>query len=94
MTIAGHLSDVIRADQAITQVRADQARAALINKVSSEIRQSLKEADQIMDTLATSIQEYFALALGAVALWDPQRENFSKWKGVGDDGTVFTDEPT
>ena len=69
LTIAGHLSNVIRSDQAVHQIRADQARAALINKVSSEIRQSLKEADLIMETLAKSILDHFGLVLSAVALW-------------------------
>ncbi len=54
LTIAGHLSNVIRAETAVMQIKAEQARAALINKVSSEIRQSLKEVDQIMDTLVDS----------------------------------------
>ncbi len=85
LTIAGHLSNVIRSDQAVHQIRADQARAALINKVSSEIRQSLKEADQIMETLAKSILDHFGLVLSAVALWDPQREIFTKWKGVNEE---------
>lgn len=92
LTIAGHLSDVIRADQAIYQIRAEQGRAALINKVSSEIRQSLKEADQIMETLAMSVQEHFGLALSMVALWDPQRESFTKWKGVGSNGKALVPE--
>lgn len=80
LTIAGHLSNVIRADQAISQIRADQARAALINKVSSEIRQSLKDVDQIMETLVESLREHFDLTLSVVSLYDSQRNDFSKSK--------------
>ncbi len=92
LTIAGHLSDVIRADQAISQIRSDQARAALINTVSNEIRQSLKEVDQIMETLVSALHEYFGLALSVVSLFDPNKQDFTKSKRVGEDGTVFPDE--
>lgn len=84
LTIAGHLSNVIRADQAIMQIRADTARAALINKVSSEIRQSLKEVDQIMETLVTSLHEYFGLSLTVVSLYDASIDDFTKSKKVGE----------
>lgn len=84
LTIAGHLSNVIRADQAISQIRADRARAALINKVSNEIRQSLKEVDQIMNTLVTALQEHFGLALCVVSLYDAQAHDFIKSKTAGD----------
>jgi len=70
LTIAGHLSNVIRADMAVQQIRADQLRESLINKVSLEIKRSLKEADQIMDTLVKSLQEYFDLDLCVVSLYD------------------------
>lgn len=70
LTIAGHLSNVIRADMAVQQIRADQLRESLINKVSLEIRRSLKEADQIMDTLVKAVQEYFDLDLCVVSLFD------------------------
>jgi diguanylate cyclase (GGDEF)-like protein len=80
LTIAGHLSNVIRAEQAILQIRAEQARAALINKVSSEIRQSLKEVDQILETLVSCLLNHFNLAHCAVALFDPQTQDFSKSK--------------
>ncbi|HEY9681786.1 MAG TPA: diguanylate cyclase [Oculatellaceae cyanobacterium] len=84
LTIAGHLSNVIRADQAIGQLRADKARAALINKVSSEIRQSLKEVDHIMGTLVSALQEHFSLGLCAVSLYDQQVQDFTKSKTAGD----------
>jgi diguanylate cyclase (GGDEF)-like protein len=80
LTIAGHLSKVIQAEQAISQIRADQARAALINNVSNEIRQSLKEADQIMETLVESLRVYFGLALCVVSLYDMQTQAFAKSK--------------
>jgi len=83
LTIAGHLSNVIRADQAIQQIRADQSRADLINKVSSEIRQSLKEVDQIMGTLVGSLQEYFDLGSCVVSLYDNQTDRFFQSKTAG-----------
>lgn len=83
LTIAGHLSNVIRAEQAITMIRAEQARAALINKVSSEIRQSLKEVDQIMETLVECVHEYFGLSLCVVSLFDSQQQDFTKSKTAG-----------
>ena len=80
LTIAGHLSNVIRAEQAILQIRAEQARAALINQVSSEIRQSLKEVDQILETLVNSLLDHFNLAHCVVSLFDAQTQDFSKSK--------------
>jgi diguanylate cyclase (GGDEF)-like protein len=86
LTIAGHLSNVIRADQAIGQLRADRARAALINKVSSEIRQSLKEVDGIMTTLVNALHEHFGLALCVVSLYDAEMQDFTKSKTAFDPG--------
>jgi diguanylate cyclase (GGDEF)-like protein len=80
LTIAGHLSNVIRAEQAILQIRAEQARAALINKVSSEIRQSLKEVDQIMETLVESLRDHYDLACCVTSLFDSNTSDFSKSK--------------
>ncbi|MDR3615150.1 MAG: diguanylate cyclase [Candidatus Obscuribacterales bacterium] len=90
LTIAGHLSNVIRADQAISQIRADRSRAALINRVSSEIRQSLKDVDQFMQTLGTALQEHFGLALCATAVYDVQKEDFTKFKTAGDGAYAAT----
>jgi diguanylate cyclase (GGDEF)-like protein len=84
MTIAGHLAKVIQAEQAISQIRSDQARAALINNVSNEIRQSLKEADQIMETLVESLRVYFGLALCVVSLYDGEAQAFAKSKTAAD----------
>jgi diguanylate cyclase (GGDEF)-like protein len=84
LTIAGHLSNVIRADQAIGQLRADKARAALINRVSSEIRQSLKEVDHILGTFVTALQEHFGLGACVVSLYDSQVQDFTKSKTAGD----------
>jgi hypothetical protein len=80
LTIAGHLSNVIRAEAAVMQIRAEQARAALINKVSSEIRQSLKEVDQIMATLVESLKDHFKLGRCLVALYDSETKQFTKYK--------------
>ncbi len=83
LTIAGHLSNVIRADMAVQQVRADQVRDALINKVSVEIKRSLKEADQIMDTLVKAVRDYFQLDLCVVSLYDGPTDDATKWKFAG-----------
>lgn len=84
LTIAGHLSNVIRADQAIQQIRSDQTRAAIINRVTEGIRKSLKSADQIMATLADSVRDYFDLELCVCALYDAQSDSFGKSKESGD----------
>ncbi len=83
-TVAVQLSSVIRADQAIAQIRAEQARGALINKVSSEIRQSLKEdVDPVMDLLVQSLNDYFSLVLAVVSHFDAQAGDFIKSKSTG-----------
>lgn len=87
LTIAGHLSNVIRADQAIQQIRSDQARAALINRVSSEIRNALKRADQIMETLVEALQEFFELELCVSALYDQSTDSFRGSKVAGQNQT-------
>ncbi len=83
LTIAGHLSNVIRADMAVQQIRADQVRESLINKVSVEIKRSLKEADQIMDTLVRSVRDYFSLDLCVVSLYDGPTDEATKCKFAG-----------
>ena len=83
LTIAGHLSNVIRADQAVQQIRADQAREALINKVSVEIKRSIKEADQISDTLVKSVREYFNLDLCIVSQYSETSNVSIKCKYTG-----------
>ena len=83
LTIAGHLSNVIRADQAIQQIRSDQTRAAIINRVTEGIRKSLKSADQIMETLVDSMHDYFDLELCVCALFDSQSDSFGESKEKG-----------
>ena len=83
LTIAGHLSNVIRADMAVQQIRADQIRDALINKVSVEIKRSLKETDVIMDTLVRSLADYFHLDLCVVSLFEIGKDTASKAKFAG-----------
>lgn len=93
LTIAGHLSNVIRADMAVQQIRADQVRESLINKVSVEIKRSLKEADQIMDTLVRSVREYFQLDLCVVSLYDGPTDDATKCKFAGDSDEFAQPEP-
>ncbi|MDQ5934691.1 MAG: Diguanylate cyclase [Cyanobacteriota bacterium erpe_2018_sw_21hr_WHONDRS-SW48-000092_B_bin.40] len=93
LTIAGHLSNVIRADMAVQQIRADQVRESLINKVSVEIKRSLKEADQIMDTLVRSVREYFQLDLCVVSLYDGPTDDATKCKFAGLDEEFPQPEP-
>ncbi len=80
ITIAGHLSDVIRADQAIQQLREDQARSALINRVSNEIRNALKSSHQIMETLVESLLGHFKLDLCVCSLYNESSESFTDFK--------------
>lgn len=84
LTIAGHLSNVIRADQAIQQIRSDQTRAAIINRVTSGIRKALMQADQIMETLVEALIEYFELSLCVGSLFDAKTDSFAKSKVAGD----------
>ncbi|MBZ0186468.1 MAG: diguanylate cyclase, partial [Candidatus Obscuribacterales bacterium] len=84
LTIAGHMSNVIRADQAIQQIRSDQTRAAIINRVTSGIRKALKEADQIIKTLVEALTEYFELSLCVCALFDQKTDSFEKSETAGE----------
>jgi diguanylate cyclase (GGDEF)-like protein len=88
--IAGQLANIVRADQAIAQIRADQAREALINRVSEEIKQSLKEADEILETLVEALREHLDLSLTVVSLYDSEEQKFTKSK-VRSDGTLGQD---
>lgn len=84
LTIAGNLASIIRADQAIAQIRADRAREQLINRVSQEIRQSIKELDQIFETLVNLLTEHLKLDLCVVSLFDQQNNSFVNSKITGD----------
>ncbi len=83
LTIAGNLASIIRADQAIAQLRADRAREQLINSVSSKIKQSVKELDPILETLVQCLQEHLELQLCVVSLYDSNLQDFTKSKSVG-----------
>lgn len=83
LNIAGQLAVFIRADQAIAQVRDDQLRSALINRVSTEIKSSLKEVDQLLETLVEALQDYFLLGMCVVSLFDSQAQDFTKTKSTG-----------
>src|SRR5262249_55542181 len=60
-TICNNLASIVRADQAIAQIRADRARERLLNQVNTVIRQSPKDVDQILETLVRALQEHFDL---------------------------------
>src|ERR1700728_75848 len=45
-----------------------------------------------METLVSSLHEYFKLSLTAVSLYDLPTEQFTKSKRVGKDGTVVPDD--
>jgi diguanylate cyclase (GGDEF)-like protein len=83
ITIAGNLASIIRADQAIQQLRADRAREQLMNRVSQEIRQSVKEVDGVLETLVESLQEHLNLGLCVFSLYDSASETFLKSKRAG-----------
>ena len=84
LTIAGNLASIIRADQAIAQIRADRAREQLINRVSQEIRQSIKELDQIFETLVNALTEHLKLDLCVVSLFDQTSNSFVNSKITGE----------
>lgn len=84
LTIAGNLASIIRADQAIAQIRADRAREQLINRVSQEIRQSIKELDQIFETLVNALTDHLKLDLCVVSLFDQNQNSFVNSKITGE----------
>jgi diguanylate cyclase (GGDEF)-like protein len=84
LTIAGNLASIIRADQAIAQIRADRAREQLINRVSQEIRQSIKELDQIFETLVHALTDHLKLDLCVVSLFDQNENSFVNSKITGE----------
>ncbi len=78
LTVAGNLASFIRADQAIAQIRQKSARESLINTVSEQIQQSLKEVNPILQTLVSQLADYFDLGLSAVSIYDVANEKFSE----------------
>lgn len=83
MTVASNLASFIRADQAIAQIREERARASLINTVSNEVQQSLKEVGPILHTLVKSLADYFDLSLCVVSIFDSNQERFTGSKAAG-----------
>ncbi|HEY9792296.1 MAG TPA: GAF domain-containing protein, partial [Candidatus Obscuribacterales bacterium] len=83
-TICNNLASIVRADQAIAQIRADRARERLLNQVNTVIRQSPKDVDQILDALVRALQEHFDLGLCVVSLFDANTNTFIKSKVAGD----------
>ncbi|MBX9687042.1 MAG: GAF domain-containing protein, partial [Candidatus Obscuribacterales bacterium] len=53
LTVAGNLASIIRAEQANALVRQKSQRESLINSVSEQIQQSLKEVNPILHTLVS-----------------------------------------
>ena len=83
LTVAGNLASFIRADQAIARIRQDRARASLINTVSEQIQQSLKEVNPILHTLTNQLADHFDLELCAVSIFDQQKEQFADTQCAG-----------
>lgn len=83
LTVAGNLASFIRADQAIARIRQDRARASLINTVSEQIQQSLKEVHPILQTMTTQLAEHSDLELCAVSIFDTQKEQFIETQCAG-----------
>lgn len=83
LTVAGNLASFIRADQAIARIRQDRARASLINTVSEQIQQSLKEVNPILHTLTNQLADHFDLELCAVSIFDSQKEQFADTQCAG-----------
>jgi diguanylate cyclase (GGDEF)-like protein len=83
VNISIQLATFIRADQAIAQVREDKLRGEIITRVANEIRNSLREVDQMLETLVESLQDHFMLGLCVVSLFDSQAQDFTKTKSAG-----------
>lgn len=83
LTVAGNLASFIRADQAIARIRQDRSRASLINTVSEQIQQSLKEVNPILQTLTNQLADHFDIELCAVSIFDNQKEQFSDTQCAG-----------
>jgi diguanylate cyclase (GGDEF)-like protein len=82
-TVAGNLASIIRAEQANAQVRQKGARESLINSVSEQIQQSLKEVNPILFTLVSQLAEYFDLGLAAVSIYDSMAQTFMEPQCAG-----------
>ena len=83
-TISNNLASIIRADQAIAQIRADRGREQLMNRVAQVIKQSPKEVDLILETLVDALREHLGLGLCVVSLYDTNNLEFIKSKVSGD----------
>lgn len=83
-TICNNLASIIRADQAIAQIRSDRAREQLINRVTQVIRQTPKDVDQILEALVDALREQLDLGLCVVSLFDANNLSFTKSKISGD----------
>lgn len=78
ITIAGNLAGIVRADQAIAQIRAERARQNIIIRVANKIKENPKELDPILRELADCLQEYLGLALCSVSLFDKATLQFGR----------------
>ncbi len=76
LTVAGNLASIIRAEQANAQIRQQWARESLINSVSEQIQQSLKEVNPILQTLVSQLAAYFDLGLSSVSVYDSINQKF------------------
>lgn len=89
LTVAGNLASIIRAEQANAQIRQQWARETLINTVSEQIQQSLKEVNPILQTLVSELARHFELGLSSVAMWDSLEEKFTEAQCAG---SLMTEE--
>lgn len=76
LTVAGNLASIIRAEQANAQIRQHLARETLINSVSEQIQQQIKEVSPILQTLVSQLSSYLGLEMAAVSVWDLLNESF------------------
>lgn len=83
LTVAGNLASIIRVEQANAQTRQHSARATLINTVSEQIQQSIKDVNPILQTLVSQLASHLGLGLAAVSVWDILQETFMAPKCSG-----------
>lgn len=85
-TICNNLASIVRADQAIAQIRTDRARKEVINRVTKVIKDnaSPKKLDVILDELAQALYEHLNLSLCVVSLYDESSKQFGRSRAAGE----------
>lgn len=84
LTIGNSLASIIRADLAVAKINATRKRQELINEVSKQISQSLKEIGPLMETLVRNLTDYLQLSLCVASLYEPAGKVFYQSRSAGE----------